>query len=477
MAKRPALAVPPAPALAPKRPRHREASPPTSDVVAPAPGRHRAGEAHERPAAGRPGRVARAKPPAAAAARPGAAGAPPLPAESEPPTGRGEAAAVEQLPGPLHDPPAPAATPPRSGAPLWTRRSASTSGVAGLVSFSSGGIAAGALILPADGSHGHALDAKLAAAAEGEGSMCVWPQILLSKASVAHSPPTSNALPGYAPFVVLRTTPDGNCLAHACRCVFRKHSPLLSTFLTPSSSAVSRSLGVWGVPDSDALLRQAIAATMASPGAGASVRARFAHALTKMGIPAEEVCREWDAEQRVFQGPLRGGRGPPTLSRGFLSDVHCFVLANVLGRPLIVYGNSVALAAGLAGVYLPLLRGVAPGALPSVGCPTSLLFHRSHFSVLATLSGAAGGAAPPQPPAPPAAPPPSPPPLLRLPLAVRGADGAALLPLRFLLPEEEGSAQELLDTWLPHVSTDPATGLPAYCLTPPAVATPKASLS
>jgi hypothetical protein len=37
------------------------------------------------------------------------------------------------------------------------------------------------------------------------------------------------------------------------------------------------------------------------------------------------------------------------------ADVHCFTLANVLRRPLLLYGDDQAAAAGLSGVYLPSL--------------------------------------------------------------------------------------------------------------------------
>ncbi len=129
----------------------------------------------------------------------------------------------------------------------------------------------------------------------------------------------------------VRTTPDGNCLSHAC------------------------SLGVWGIHDHDAELRRAINGTMAASGAGAATRRRFSAALARLGIPADDWDAEWRREMDAFAGSLRGGRGPPTRSRAFLSDVHCFVLANVLRRPLVIYGGPMALAAGLAGVYLPLL--------------------------------------------------------------------------------------------------------------------------
>lgn len=234
----------------------------------------------------------------------------------------------------------------------------------------------------------------------------------------------------------MRTTPDGNCLSHAC------------------------SLGVWGVLDHDSALRQAIAATMLAAGSGVATRRRFTTALHRLGIPGEEWEGEWQRELAVFAGSLRGGRGPPSRSKAFLSDVHCFVLANVLRRPLVIYGSPVALAAGLAGVYLPLLWAGSEGP-PCSRIPTCLLFHRSHFSVLATQEGegeeaacAAAGAARHGRHRPPDGPPAT---ATRLPLAIIAAGRLTPLPVRFLLPDEEAKSDELLRAWM-HVAEAP--GLP-----------------
>lgn len=265
----------------------------------------------------------------------------------------------------------------RRKAALSARQAALCTGEDGLLYFA--GDAAGALVLPAE-TAGNFLDTGLAAKATSEGAI--------------------NCVSGCDSYVVVRTTPDGNCLSHAC------------------------SLGVWGVHDADAELRRAISSTMASAGAGGATRRRFEAALARSGIPPSDWDCEWSKEVAVFNGSLRGGRGGALVSRGFLSDVHCFVLANVLRRPLVIYGSALALSAGLAGVYLPLLWAGQPGA-PCSRVPTSLLYHNSHFSVLATLGDAR-----------------------RLPLAV-ALDGVPHpLPLRFLLREEEGRSGDLLRTWL-----------------------------
>jgi hypothetical protein len=232
---------------------------------------------------------------------------------------------------------------------------------------------------------------------------------------------------------------------------------------------------VWGVHDHDAALRRAISGTMHAAGSGGATRQRFTSALAKLGIPEEDWQGEWQRELDVFAGSLRGGRGPPTRSRAFLSDVHCFVLANVLRRPLVIYGGDTAMAAGLAGVYLPLLWAseAEGGASPCSRVPTCLLFHKSHFSLLATREGEGeeaarrggaaaaagrggggrGGARGPAPLAPA---------VTRLPLAVCDGQGRpVVLPVRFLLPEEEARQPELLRKWMDVVPAGAAPGIPA----------------
>lgn len=104
------------------------------------------------------------------------------------------------------------------------------------------------------------------------------------------------------------------------------------------------------------------------------------------------------------------------------SDVHCYVLANVLRRPILIYSDETAAAAGLSGVYLPSLW---PN--PQEQCsrqPLSVLFGWSHFSLLSTVHGE-GPASPPL-----------------LPLATRSGP---LLP-RFLSAAEQGLLEQAVST-------------------------------
>lgn len=72
--------------------------------------------------------------------------------------------------------------------------------------------------------------------------------------------------------------------------------------------------------------------------------------------------------------------------------MHCFVLANVLRRPVLIYSDETGSLAGLSGIYLPSLW---PN--PREQCsrqPLSVLFGWSHFSLLLTIQGE-GPASPP----------------------------------------------------------------------------------
>lgn len=124
-----------------------------------------------------------------------------------------------------------------------------------------------------------------------------------------------NCVPRCTQQLVLNTQGDGNCLSHAC------------------------SLGVWGVHDRDSQLRGAIRSTMTHPIAGQDIKLRFELQLRQNGIPQAEWAAEWGREVKAFHSSSR-------ITDRFLSDVHCFTLANVLRRPLVMYGDKHAALAG-----------------------------------------------------------------------------------------------------------------------------------
>ena len=144
-------------------------------------------------------------------------------------------------------------------------------------------------------------------------------------------------------FVVLSTLGDGTCLLHAA------------------------SMGVWGVQDQDGVLRGALRDSMRSDAVQQAVRRRFFHQLSRVrgwecgdrcqelhlgaciynrllsqptlqtGLPEDDFEAEWARELQAPEEELRD-----------LTDVHVFVLANILRRPILVYGNGQAAMAGVS---------------------------------------------------------------------------------------------------------------------------------
>lgn len=191
-----------------------------------------------------------------------------------------------------------------------------------------------------------------------------------------------NSSPHCSRQYVLNTIGDGNCLSHAC------------------------SLGVWGVHDRDKQLRRAIQGTMTGDGpAGRSIKERFERQLSDQGSPSDQWAYEWQLELDAFNDDRR-----------YLGDVHCFALANVLRRPVIIYGDGMALMGGLCGIYLPLLW--PPPQCSSA--PITVLYHESHFSLLCVLEGES--------------------PSGELPLVQLSSAGGQPLPVRFTLPHEDATA-------------------------------------
>lgn len=224
---------------------------------------------------------------------------------------------------------------------------------------------------------------------------------------------------GCSELVVVRTPGDGGCLTHAA------------------------ALALWSLTDAQAsveydalLLRSLVRETMcaADAPAVAALRERFAAQVARtnarLGLTASgaDLAAQTEAEYaeaiaQILSEHSAGSR------QGYLGELHVFVLANVLRRPIVVYGDDDAIAANVAGVFLPLLWDAAePGGSRA---PLLLLFGgpplggfgvSAHFSALAPVAAASGGAA------------------ATAYLARRGGP----LPVQFLLPHEADSAAALV---------------------------------
>eukprot|EP00667_Euglena_gracilis_P006770 EG_transcript_6828 len=179
---------------------------------------------------------------------------------------------------------------------------------------------------------------------------------------------------GCIPLLPFRTASDHNCLCHGA------------------------AIAMWGHEDKQLVLRTAVHHNMEGPGEGANYfKEQWMHTalerdLLAFGIEIErssdEWAREWQEELNVVKDTSRS-----------LTEIHVFVLAHVIRRPIIVYSpgfckdvNGKDLAPiYFGGVYLPVL--LAPEDRPS-RCPLLMVYSQSHFTALVPVAGAkaAGGA-------------------------------------------------------------------------------------
>lgn len=173
----------------------------------------------------------------------------------------------------------------------------------------------------------------------------------------------------------LQTVGDGNCLLHAA------------------------SLCLFGIHDRARLLRDAVATTIAQPKTQQQFRARWQQDLVRLEslIPPEFcVRRDWDVEwSEVVRLPTltaedvqADGRRVGIFGSSLLS-IHVYALAQVLRRPVIVYGDERASGTDerFAGIYLPSL-------LPPGHClrtPIAIGSIPGHFVGLVPIHGRTHG--------------------------------------------------------------------------------------
>ncbi|XP_064595310.1 tumor necrosis factor alpha-induced protein 3-like [Liolophura sinensis] len=166
--------------------------------------------------------------------------------------------------------------------------------------------------------------------------------------------------------IPLKTTGDGNCLLHAI------------------------SLFVWGLQDSEMFLRRLLYITLINDHQGTlKKRWRQERGYVSQNVPGLRLNtrdweEEWDAVLKL--GDDTPQNRPDDLPYSSLEEIHIFVIANILKRPIIVLSDPMirSLAGhsiqpdNFGGIYLPLLWD-------SSHCckhPVVLGYHMSHFSPL-----------------------------------------------------------------------------------------------
>ena len=206
--------------------------------------------------------------------------------------------------------------------------------------------------------------------------------------------------------VPLYTTGDGNCLLHAA------------------------SLAMWGFEDKDFVLRNALYESLTTAGRNTNTlqdRCRISVSSMLRDLHVNMSDNDWllEWQQIVNQARLN--------SSGYhqsLEESHIFVLANILRRPIIVYGVPKARSFNTGGtmqninfhgIYLPLLWGSQLCHKP----PLCLGYGMGHFTALVPAG--------------------NPQQQLTVPLT---DDMGRILPIRFLLEAEERNTTYLLEQYL-----------------------------
>lgn len=217
--------------------------------------------------------------------------------------------------------------------------------------------------------------------------------------------------------VALHTKGDGNCLLHGL------------------------SLGMWGVDDKKLRLRTAIHKAVSDGVASDDLHKRWRRAMEienkKTGCSLEESQwqREWVTEVVGLCEPIPKING---YAYDSLGAFHIFVAAQVLQRPIICFADETMPGAhgeffapvDLAGLYLPLLSQPEE----CVKSPLLIAFSGGHFAGLIRRNNSG-----------------------LIPLCRRNRKR---LPIKFLLEEEEGSEERLLDLYLLRSYTDMPDGQP-----------------
>ena len=207
--------------------------------------------------------------------------------------------------------------------------------------------------------------------------------------------------------IPLYTTSDGNCLLHAA------------------------SLAMWGFEDKEFLLRNAVYESLTTADRNTNTlqdRCRMSISSMLRDVQVKMSDKDWILE---WQQIVDQARSKSSGHHQSLEEFHIFVLANVLRRPIIVYGvpkvcsfntRGTMLNVNFHGVYLPLLWGSQLCHKP----PLSLGYSMGHFTALVPVTD-------------------NPEQQLTVPLT---DNTGHILPIRFLLQPEEQNTFYLMEQYL-----------------------------
>ncbi|XP_070413422.1 tumor necrosis factor alpha-induced protein 3 isoform X1 [Equus przewalskii] len=171
--------------------------------------------------------------------------------------------------------------------------------------------------------------------------------------------------------VALKTNGDGNCLMHAA------------------------SQYMWGIPDTDLVLRKALFSTLKETDTRNFKFRWQLESLKSQEFVETGLCydtrnwtEEWDTLIRMASADTPGARGG--LQYSSLEEIHIFVLCNILRRPIIVISDKMLRSLDSGSNFAPLKVGgiYLPLHWPAQECcryPIVLGYDSHHFVPLVTL--------------------------------------------------------------------------------------------
>ncbi|XP_051892665.1 tumor necrosis factor alpha-induced protein 3-like [Pristis pectinata] len=213
----------------------------------------------------------------------------------------------------------------------------------------------------------------------------------------------------------------------------------------------SVSLYMWGVQDTDRVLQKTFHEALVNAH-NVTFKLRLQTEYQRVQglpdptpLPQSELQQIWDQEwQNVIESADPDSAAGQAVTNMY-QDVHLFVLANVIRRPIIVIvGNSEesskstssVMTSSPAGIYLPLLWP----PLQCYSCPILLGYEHRHFSPLITINDIG-------------------PEINAFPLVVPSKAGSVELPIRFLLDAEKVNRKQLLSNYLIEISVLDCNGV------------------
>ncbi|XP_072102621.1 tumor necrosis factor alpha-induced protein 3-like [Mobula birostris] len=215
-----------------------------------------------------------------------------------------------------------------------------------------------------------------------------------------------------------------------------------------SSLLHSVSLYMWGVQDTDLVLQKTFHRALVNAHSVNFKHRLQAEYLREQGLAEAAPLHQSEIWDQEWQNVIESADPESAASQAVTNiyqDVHLFVLANVIRRPIIVVvgiseesleSTSSRKTSSPAGIYLPLHWP----PLQCCTCPVLLGYEHHSFSPLITINDIG-------------------PEINAFPLAMPSESGSVELPIRFLLDSEKVNGKQLLSDYLIEISVPDCNGV------------------